>query len=72
MRSGSPSRNSTRQVVQRVPATGVQLIDSRILLECQNQPLTLRHFILTYALDRELRHGVSPHISEKPSVSPYG
>jgi len=40
MRSGSPSRNSTRHVVQaRVPATIVQLIDSPHLAQSQDQPL---------------------------------
>jgi hypothetical protein len=44
----------------RVTATGMQLIDSRILLESQNQPLTLRHFELAHSLDRKLRHDRDP------------
>jgi hypothetical protein len=44
----------------RVPATGMQLIDCRILLKSQDQPLTLRHFVLAYALDCELRHDCVP------------
>jgi len=40
----------------RVPATGVQLINSRILLKSQNEPLAMRYFVLTYSVNRELRH----------------
>ena len=40
----------------RIPTAGVQLVDTSILLESQDEPLALRHFELTETLDSKRRH----------------
>ena len=53
----------------RLPAAGVQLIDVSILLESQNQPLILRHFVLAHSLDSQFRHDCVPsRISESTAL----
>jgi hypothetical protein len=41
----------TARRAARVPATGVQLVDSHILFQGQDQPFALGHFVLAHAFD---------------------
>jgi hypothetical protein len=43
-----------------VSAAGVELIDFRLVFQCQNQPLPPGHVDRSHSLDRKLRHGRIP------------